>query len=127
MHHDLSHQMRQTMIHRFSSMFVIAVVVAGTMLLFAEPAMATAGTNSPMGFVICSIVNMVYGNLGRGLAVLAVAIVGVGATLGKVSWGMALTVATGVATVFGAVPLVNHLISSTSAGGAGYICGISTG
>jgi type IV secretory pathway VirB2 component (pilin) len=50
--------------------------------------------------------------LGRAIAVLSVIVVGIGATLGKVSWGLALTVGTGIATVFGAVPLVMYLIGT---------------
>jgi type IV secretory pathway VirB2 component (pilin) len=38
--------------------------------------------------------------MGRGLATLAICIVGVGALLGKVSWGMAITVAIGISIVF---------------------------
>lgn len=79
-------------------------------LVFIVPEFAYAQT-SPMGYVVCSVVGIIYGNLGRGLAVLAVIVVGIGATLGKVSWGLALTVAVGIGTVFGAVPLVAFLIT----------------
>ncbi len=80
---------------------------------------AAMAQQSPMGNVICGIIGIVYGNLGRGVAVLAVIILGVGAMLGKVSWGLAMTVGIGIGVVFGAVPLTAYLISGN---GASSIC-----
>lgn len=70
---------------------------------------AAYATVTPMGTVLCSIVSMVYGNLGRGLATLAVVVIGVGATLGKTSWGLAMTVAIGIAVIFNAGYVVGLL------------------
>ena len=72
-------------------------------------------TNSAMGNALCNIVQIVYGNLGRGLATLAVVVIGVGATLGKTSWGLAMTVAVGIAVIFNAGTVVGYL----GAGGIG--------
>lgn len=83
--------------------------VAYTLLavLFYALAMAQAyAVATPMGFVICTIVGFIYGNLGRGLATLAVMIVGAGACLGKVSWGLAITVAIGISIIFNAGDIV---------------------
>lgn len=113
MHYDSSTLIRHRITQRLNHFFVMAFLVIGYLALMAEPALAAAG-QSPMGNVICAIVGIIYGNLGRGLAVLAVIIVGVGGTLGKISWGMAITVAVGIATVFGAVPLVAYLISGNA-------------
>jgi type IV secretory pathway VirB2 component (pilin) len=55
--------------------------------------------------ILCNLADMVTGNLGRGLATCAVLTIGVGATLGKVSWGLAITVAVGISVIFNA-PLV---------------------
>lgn len=111
MHHDVSNNVVRTIQSRMIYAALLGVFVLGFTMLSAEPAMAQM---SPMGNVICFIIGIIYGNLGRGLAVLAVIIVGIGATLGKVSWGLAMTVAIGVGTVFGAVPLVAYLISGAS-------------
>lgn len=112
MQHNVSRNIVQTIASRISAAAMLGIFVLGFTFLSAEPAMAQ---QSPMGNVICFIIGIIYGNLGRGLAVLAVIIVGVGATLGKVSWGLAMTVAIGIGTVFGAVPLVAYLISGSSA------------
>lgn len=56
-------------------------------------------------FILCDVADMVMGNLGRGLATCAVLVIGVGATLGKVPWGLAITVAVGISVIFNA-PLI---------------------
>lgn len=88
--------------------FVIAFLLCVALVLFSQVALA-APEDTPMGFVLCSIVKMVYGNLGRGLATLAVIIIGVGATLGKVTWGLAMTVAVGISVIFNAGAIVDLL------------------
>jgi type IV secretory pathway VirB2 component (pilin) len=42
------------------------------------------------------------GSLGRAPATLVIIFIGVGATLGKVLWGMAITVAVGISVILGA-------------------------
>ncbi|UFP96557.1 TrbC/VirB2 family protein [Gloeobacter morelensis] len=62
--------------------------------------------NTPMGNVLQTVVDWMTGNTGKGLATLAITVVGIGAFFGKVSWGMALIVALGLALVFSALGLV---------------------
>ena len=70
---------------------------------------------TPMGDVLCTVVGFIYGNLGRGLATLAIIILGVGALLGKTSWGMAITVGIGISVIFGADDIANSLINRSGA------------
>jgi type IV secretory pathway VirB2 component (pilin) len=86
----------------FVTMLSLAIYI-----LFAD--LAFAQSDTAMGAVLCAVVDMIFGNLGRGLATLAVIIVGVGATLGKVSWGLAITVAVGIAVIFNADDIVDGL------------------
>ncbi len=66
--------------------------------------------NTPMGDVLCDIVDyIILGDLGRGLATLAVIMLGIGAMLGKVSWGLAITVCVGIAVTFGAKDITDDL------------------
>lgn len=107
MQHEHPTQQENILTVKAKSVLMMTLMVAGSLMLMMDPAFAGfPGRDSPMGFVLCVIIDMVYGNLGRGLAILAVIIVGVGATLGKVSWGLAITVATGIATIFGAPNIV---------------------
>lgn len=64
---------------------------------------------TPMAEVLCLIMDWMTGNMGKGMATLAVGIVGVGATMGKTSWGLALTVAIGISVLFGAAILVESM------------------
>ena len=85
------------------SLACVALVTLAPELAHADP------EQTAMGNVLCKVVDMVYGNLGRGLATLAVIIIGVGATLGKVSWGLAITVGVGISVIFNAENIVDLL------------------
>lgn len=73
------------------------------------PEMVYASNLTPMGNVLCNVVGWFTGNVGKGLATIAISIVGIGALLGKVSWGMAMIVGIGVAIVFGAAEIVSNM------------------
>jgi type IV secretory pathway VirB2 component (pilin) len=63
--------------------------------------------NTPIGNIFQRIANWFTGNTGKGLATIAVTIIGIGALFGKLNWGMALIVALGIAIVFVAAGLVS--------------------
>ncbi|MBX3412795.1 MAG: TrbC/VirB2 family protein [Pirellulales bacterium] len=88
-------------------MLLAAVVVMIPDLAFA--------TDTPMGRVLCTVVQWFTGNTGKGLATIAITIIGIGALLGKVSWGMAIIVGIGVAIVFGAAGLVEAMNAGSGA------------
>jgi type IV secretion system protein VirB2 len=69
-----------------------------------------AGVDTPMGAVLCTVVQWFVGNTGKGLATIAITVIGIGALLGKVSWGMAIIVGIGVAIVFGAAGIVDAMM-----------------
>lgn len=74
-------------------------------LLAPQAAMATG----PLTEALCAVVGWMTGGTGQAIATLAVIIIGVGALLGKVSWGMAIIVGLGIATIFGAADLAGSL------------------
>lgn len=86
-----------------------AVMLSAAVVLAPDFANAAEGANTPFGKVFCTVVGWFTGNTGKGLATIAITIIGIGALLGKVSWGMALIVGTGVAIVFGAGEIVNEM------------------
>src|SRR5688500_6897864 len=61
---------------------------------------ATGEANAAMATVICKILKIVQGDLGRAVATMGILAVAFGATLGKVSWGLAVTVAIGITLIF---------------------------
>ena len=85
-----------------------AVVVMIPDLSFA------AGTDTPIGATLCKVVGWFTGNTGKGIATIAIIVIGVGALMGKVSWGMAIIVGIGVGIIFGASSLVSAISDGAS-------------
>ena len=84
----------------------LLVMLSAVIIMMPDFAHAT---NTPMGNVLCTVVRWFTGNTGKGLATIAITVIGIGALLGKVSWGMAIIVGIGVAIVFGAASIVNTM------------------
>lgn len=80
---------------------VIAVAMMMPNLAMADP--------TALSDVLCNVVEWFTGPIGGGIATLAIIIIGIGALMGKVSWGMAIIVGLGVATIFGASTIVEAL------------------
>ena len=70
------------------------------------------GAPSAISGVLCNVVNWFSGPVGGGIATLAIIVVGIGALMGKVSWGMAIIVGLGVGVIFGAPSIVKALSPS---------------
>jgi len=94
---------------RLWALCLCMVVVYATFLM---PSVAYAG--GTIGDVLCEVANWFNGPVGQGIATLAIIVVGIGALMGKVSWGMAIIVGIGVAVIFGAPTIVNELGTSGS-------------
>lgn len=95
---------------------VFAVYICAALM----PDVAHAG--NAIETVFCNVVSTLTGTTGAAIATVAVIAVGVGALLGKISWGMALIVAVGIALVFGASSIVTAIAPS----GTGGTCGGGT-
>ena len=93
---------------------LMVMLTALVVMLPDFAAAAITANNTPMGNVMCTVVGWFTGNTGKGLATIAITVIGIGALLGKVSWGMAIIVGVGVAIVFGAAGIVTAM-----GGGAG--------
>ncbi len=74
------------------------------------------GTSDPAAIseVLCNVVEWFTGPVGAGIATLAIIVVGLGALMGKVSWGMAIIVGIGVGVIFGAPSIVDALSSNST-------------
>ena len=59
--------------------------------------------------IFCNVITWFNGATGKGLAALAVIILGIGAIFSKVSWPMTMIVAMGIAMIFGATSVVTAL------------------
>jgi len=106
----------QSMIDACWHLLVLVAVFVGASLLSSAASAAAAGNSNAIEQVFCNVVLILTGTTGKAIATVAVIAVGVGALLGKISWGMALIVALGVALIFGAASIVSSL------GGTGNSC-----
>jgi type IV secretory pathway VirB2 component (pilin) len=107
--------------------FCLSLVAAYAVFLIPADAYAISGSatigfgsgggggGGTIGNMLCNVANWFKGPIGRGIATLAIIVIGVGALMGKVSWGMAIIVGIGIAVIFGAPTIVNEL----GAGGSG--------
>jgi type IV secretion system protein VirB2 len=99
----------------------LMVMLAAVIAMMPDFAYAQiVSRNTPMGNVLCTVVGWFTGNTGKGLATIAITVIGIGALLGKVSWGMAIIVGVGVAIVFGAAGIVDSMgggVNNASTGG----------
>ncbi len=83
----------------------MALFVAYAVMLLPTEALAA----NPLGDTLCTVVDWFQGPIGSGIATLAIIVIGVGALMGKVSWGMAIIVGLGVGIIFGAADIVTML------------------
>ncbi|MDX2096071.1 MAG: TrbC/VirB2 family protein [Alphaproteobacteria bacterium] len=74
----------------------------------------SGGTPEALAEVLCNVVGWFTGPVGAGIATLAIIVIGIGALMGKVSWGMAIIVGLGVGVIFGAGTIVEVLSSNST-------------
>lgn len=89
----------------------LCLFAAYAAMLLPTDALAQSATvgGGTIGRVLCTVVGWFTGPVGQGIATLAIIVIGVGALMGKVSWGMAIIVGIGVAVIFGAPTIVGEL------------------
>jgi len=78
---------------------------------------ASADSNVLVG-TMCNALRLVTGNAGKAFAAFAIISLGIGFFTGKVSWGLMIGVAMGIAAMFGAPTIVSALT-----GKGAYDCG----
>ncbi len=104
----------QDLLETYFKLATVTLIALAVYMAFAAAAMATS-SNSPMGTVLCNVASMITsGNLGRGVATLGIVVLGVGASIGKVSWGLAMTVGVGIAVAIRAPQVVDSLLGAGS-------------
>ena len=97
---------------------MLAIAAVSVFTMVPLEALATGGapaTANSFEILFCNIVAFFTGTIGKALATIALIIIGIGALMGKVSWGMAIIVAIGVALIFGAASIVEALGASSTA------------
>lgn len=64
--------------------------------------------------VMCNVLRIITGNAGKAFAAFAILSVGIGFFTGKVSWGLMIGVAAGIAAMFGAPTIVSAITGGTA-------------
>ncbi len=92
------------------SFFLLAVapviVPATSSAAFAAIASDSLVNSNVLVDVMCNVLRIVTGNGGKAFAAFAILSVGIGFFTGKVSWGLMIGVAAGIAAMFGASSIV---------------------
>ena len=79
-----------------TNIFLLSVFTVALLL----PEMASAA--EVIAATLCAAVAFITDGVGAAIATIAIIVIGIGALMGKVSWGMAIIVALGIAIIFGA-------------------------
>ena len=98
--------------YTFSRRLFWAFALAALVTALPELALAQVDDIGNLGSSICRIVQALQGNIGRGIATIAVIFLGIGAFFGKVNWGLAIMVAGGVILIFGAAEITDTVTDS---------------
>jgi type IV secretion system protein VirB2 len=99
----------------------LLMLLCAVAVVLPDMAYAAAGEEKVISTMLCNVINWFTGSTGRSIATIAIIVIGIGALMGKVSWGMAIIVGIGVALVFGAASIVEALGGSTTACATGII------
>ena len=90
---------------------------------FAQALDASASISSnSLNRVMCNALKIVTGGAGKTFAAFAVIATGIGFFTGKVSWGLMIGVAAGIATMFGA----SSIVAAISGEKVETMCGLSS-
>lgn len=97
----------------------IVPVLASDALAESYNASLSAGANNNVLVdVMCNVMQIMTGNAGKAFAAFSIISVGIGFFTGKVSWGLMIGVAAGIAAMFGAPAIVSAI-----SGGSAFDCG----
>ena len=94
-----------------------ALIPAMSSAAFAQTALlaGTSAVNSNVLVdVMCNVLRIVTGNGGKAFAAFAILSVGIGFFTGKVSWGLMIGVAAGIAAMFGANSIVASITGQSA-------------
>lgn len=110
--------MAKVMLLCFSLIIALPVISSTALMLASGDAHAQAGPaggavadtdDNVLSETMCRVLEIVTGTGGKTFAAFAIVSVGIGFFTGKVSWGLMVGVAAGIAAIFGAPTIVSAL------------------
>lgn len=108
----------------FSSEKAYTAATFAVAALFATfaPDIAAHAQTTAFGTGICAAVKIVTSDAGKAVATAAIITIAIGALLGRVSWGMAVMIAAGIAGTFAAPQIAEWVASQSGGTGGGGFC-----
>jgi type IV secretory pathway VirB2 component (pilin) len=83
---------------------------------------AFANNTDAITQVLCNVIQQLQGGIGKGIATIAIVVLGIGLFLGKLSWPLAVATAIGIGLIFGAAGIVGWISSGTGNNGIASSC-----
>ena len=109
--------MAKVMLLCFSLIVALPLISSSALIMMsgdAHAANTTVGADdNVLSETMCRVLNIVTGTGGKTFAAFAIVSVGIGFFTGKVSWGLMVGVAAGIAAIFGAPSIVAALSGET--------------
>lgn len=96
-----------------TSLFTVAFLVFTVFFVLNAHAEEDLVNQNALVAVMCNALDLITGGTGKTIATFAVIGLGIGFFLGKISWGLMLSIALGVAALFGAPTIVNAIAGGT--------------
>lgn len=97
----------------FTYIIFTLVVLAAMFYLIPIEAFAQEKTTDDVTKVICKVIGLITGGIGKAIAILIVISLAIALFLGKVTWGLAIAVMVGIGVLFGA----EYIVSTVTPGG----------
>ena len=90
------------------------LVVAGEAFAQSGTTLSVSSSSNILVDTMCNALKIIAGNAGKAFAAFAIISVGIGFFTGKVSWGLMIGVAAGIAAMFGAPSIVSAITGKSS-------------
>ncbi len=90
---------------------ILATLLSAAVLVTPDLAFAAA-----LGFfktVLCRFVEILAGDVAKGIATVGIIFLGIAAFFGKLNWGLVVTIALGVMFIFGAHTIIVYIAQQT--------------
>lgn len=81
---------------------------------FAQSTTSSSANSNVLVDTMCNVMKIITGNAGKAFAAFAILSIGIGFFTGKVSWGLMIGVAAGIAAMFGAPTIVSAITGKSA-------------
>jgi len=88
---------------------ISVMVMLSAIIVLMPDVIAVQDSDTTARNVLCPAATWWGGHIGKGIATVAITVIGIGALLGKISWGMVMVVSVGFAILVGAAGIINAI------------------